>query len=153
MMCFGLYIHSHTQRRHLTCEILSLKRPCTIWIRTEMEKSHSRNISVSISLSLSHVTPCFFVLLLGDIWPQFELEREERTDEPEWVKTEREHFSKHRNKNSDGLLDKEEISNWISPPDYDHVHAEAKHLIYEADTNKVYNYIKDLRMITDMLSW
>ena len=22
MMCFGLYIHSHTQRRHLACEIL-----------------------------------------------------------------------------------------------------------------------------------
>ena len=57
-----------------------------IWIRTEMEKSHSRNISVSISLSLSHVTLCFFVLLLGDIWPQFE--HEEGTDEPEWVKTE-----------------------------------------------------------------
>ena len=36
----------------------------------------------------------------------------EGTDEPEWVKTEREHFSKHRDKNSDGSLDKEEISNW-----------------------------------------
>ena len=89
------------------------------------------------------------MLLLGDIWPQFE--REEGTDEPEWVKTEREHFSKHRDKNSDGSLDKEEISNWISPPDYDHAHAEAKHLIYEADTNKV--YIHNVRMITDMLSW
>ena len=55
-----------------------------------------------------------------------------------WVKTEWEHFSKHRDKNSDGSLDKEEISNWISPPDYDHAHAEEKHLIYEADTNKVY---------------
>ena len=93
---------------------------------------------LSLSLSFSHVTPCFFVLLLGDIWPQFECE--EGTDEPEWVKTEREHFSKHRDKNSDGSLDKEEISNWISPPDYDHAHTEAKHLIYEADTNKVYIY-------------
>ena len=80
--------------------------------------------------------PCpILLLLLGDIWPQFE--REEGDDEPDWVKTEREHFSKHRDKNSDGSLDKEEISNWISPPDYDHAHAEAKHLIYEADTNKV----------------
>ena len=43
-------------------------------------------ISKHLSLSLSHVTPCFFVLLLGDIWPQFE--HEEGTDEPEWVKTE-----------------------------------------------------------------
>ena len=82
------------------------------------------------------VFPLFFLLLLGDIiWPQFE--REEGADEPEWVKTEREHFSKHRDKNNDGSLDKEEISSWISPPDYDHAHAEAKHLIYEADTNKV----------------
>ena len=77
----------------------------------------------------------FFFLLSGDIWPQFE--REEGAEEPDWVKTEREHFNKHRDKNSDGSLDKDEISNWISPPDYDHAHAEAKHLIYEADTNKV----------------
>lgn len=76
--------------------------------------------------------------MLGDIWPQFE--REEGADEPDWVKTEREHFNKHRDKNNDGSLDKEEISAWISPPDYDHAHAEAKHLIYEADTNKVSTY-------------
>jgi uncharacterized membrane-anchored protein len=75
------------------------------------------------------------LVVLGDIWPQFE--REEGADEPDWVKTEREHFNKHRDKNGDGSLDKEEISAWISPPDYDHAHAEAKHLIYEADTNKV----------------
>ena len=54
MMCFGLYIHSHTQRRHLTCEIL-LKRPCMIWIRTEMEKSHLRN-NISKHLSLSSLS-------------------------------------------------------------------------------------------------
>ena len=76
--------------------------------------------------------------MLGDIWPQFE--QEEGEDEPDWVKTEREHFNKHRDKNNDGSLDKEEISAWISPPDYDHAHAEAKHLIYEADTNKVSGY-------------
>ena len=35
------------------------------------------------------------MLLLGDIWPQFE--REEGADEPEWVKMERD-FSKHRDK-------------------------------------------------------
>ena len=51
---FGLHTHSHNniiilyiQRRQLTCATLSLKRPCMIWIRTEMEKSPSRNISVS----------------------------------------------------------------------------------------------------------
>ena len=62
-----------------------------IWIRTEMEKITleeyiSKHLSLFLSFSLSHVTLCFFVLLLGDIWPQFE--HEEGTDEPEWVKTE-----------------------------------------------------------------
>ena len=71
----------------------------------------------------------------GDIWPQYE--REEGEEEPDWVKTEREQFNKHRDKDNDGALSKEEISDWISPPDFDHAHAEAKHLIYEADTNKV----------------
>ena len=50
MMCFGLYIHSRTQR-HLTCEILSSMRPCMIWIRTEME-NHTRGISLFLSLYL-----------------------------------------------------------------------------------------------------
>ena len=54
---------------------------------------------------------------------------------------EREHFSKHRDKNNDGSLDKEEISSWISAPDYNHAHAESKHLIYEADTSKVKSII------------
>ena len=56
------------------------------------------------------------------------------------MKTEREQFGKHRDKNNDGSLSKDEISSWISPPDYDHAQAEAKHLIYEADTNKVSPY-------------
>ena len=83
--------------------------------------------SLSLSLSLSPFP--------DDIWPQYE--RTDGESEPDWVKTEREHFNKHRDKNNDGSLDKEEISQWISPPDYDHSQAEAKHLIYEADTNKV----------------
>ena len=102
------------------------------------------SLSPSLSLSLSlgcHSLPLIIVICFlfhytsDDIWPQFE--HEDGAEEPEWVKTEREHFSKHRDKDGDGSLDKDEISNWISPPDYDHAHAEAKHLIYEADTNKV----------------
>ena len=37
----------------------------------------------------------------------------------------------------DGQLSKEEIGDWVMPEDYDHAKAEAKHLIHEADINKV----------------
>lgn len=71
------------------------------------------------------------MLLLGDMHP------EQTDDEPEWVKTEREHFSKWRDLNHDGKMDKEEVRHWIMPDDYDHAQAESKHLIHEADANKV----------------
>ena len=31
----------------------------------------------------------------------------------------------------------EELGAWVIPQDYDHIEAEAAHLIFEADTNKV----------------
>ena len=68
---------------------------------------------------------------LGDMWPN----RDE--EEPEWVKGERTQFSSYRDTNGDGFMDHEEVKNWIIPPNYDHSEAEAKHLIYEADANKV----------------
>jgi hypothetical protein len=58
-------------------------------------------------------------------------------DEPEWVKSEREQFSTYRDKNGDGLMDSDEVKEWIIPPDYDHSDAEAKHLIFESDESKV----------------
>ena len=58
-------------------------------------------------------------------------------DEPDWVKNEREQFSTHRDKNADGRMDKHEVKDWIIPPNYDHSEAEAKHLIYETDSDKV----------------
>ena len=33
-------------------------------------------------------------------------------------------------------MDREEVKDWIIPPDYDHAEAEAKHLIYESDTGE-----------------
>lgn len=57
--------------------------------------------------------------------------------EPEWVKTEREQFTEFRDKNKDGKMDKDETRDWILPSDYDHAEAEAKHLVYESDTDKV----------------
>ncbi len=51
-----------------------------------LEEYISKHLSLCFFLSLSCNSMLFFVLLLGDIWPQFECE--EGTDEPEWVKTE-----------------------------------------------------------------
>ncbi len=58
-------------------------------------------------------------------------------NEPEWVKTEREQFIEFRDKNKDGRMDKDETRDWILPSDYDHAEAEAKHLLYESDADKV----------------
>lgn len=47
--------------------------------------------------------------------------------------TERDQFTKFRDRDGDGLMDLEEVKAWIIPPDYDHSEAEAKHLVFEAD--------------------
>lgn len=57
--------------------------------------------------------------------------------EPDWVITEREQFADFRDLNKDGKMDKEEIRHWILPQDYDHAQAEARHLVYESDVDKV----------------
>ncbi|TWW76394.1 Calumenin-B Precursor [Takifugu flavidus] len=68
---------------------------------------------------------------IGDMYNQ-----EGDAREPEWVKTEREQFTEFRDKNKDGKMDKDETRDWILPNDYDHAEAEAKHLVYESDTDK-----------------
>ncbi|XP_071452489.1 calumenin-A [Hetaerina americana] len=67
----------------------------------------------------------------------------EGESEPEWVKSEREQFSKFRDKNGDGVMDKEEVKSWIIPPDFDHAEAEARHLIYESDSDGDQKLTKD----------
>lgn len=87
-----------------------------------------------------HVFPkkhCDFIATLvprvaGDMYNQ-----EGDATEPEWVKTEREQFTEFRDKNKDGKMDKDETRDWILPTDYDHAEAEAKHLVYESDADKV----------------
>ncbi|KAG9349977.1 hypothetical protein JZ751_026330 [Albula glossodonta] len=56
--------------------------------------------------------------------------------EPDWVQTERTHFSEFRDVNKDGSLDANEVSQWILPGEVDHADNEAKHLIHETDTDK-----------------
>ena len=64
------------------------------------------------------------------MWPADDREEQE----PDWVTSERQEFSEHRDKNTDGFMDREEVAGWIIPDDYDHSDAEAKHLIFEADS-------------------
>lgn len=66
---------------------------------------------------------------------------EENGPEPDWVLSEREQFSEFRDLNKDGKLDKDEIRHWILPQDYDHAQAEARHLVYESDKNKVFHIL------------
>ncbi|KAH8303600.1 hypothetical protein KR018_006082 [Drosophila ironensis] len=68
---------------------------------------------------------------LGDLYSPGTADEEE----PEWVANEREAFSKYRDLNNDGYMDMEELGLWLGPDERDHSEAEAKHLIYEADTD------------------
>ena len=72
--------------------------------------------------------------------------------EPDWVKGEREQFSTYRDKNSDGHMDHDEVKDWLLPSDYDHSKAEANHLIYESDKNKVRNTPAQAALISVLIS-
>ncbi|NWI11959.1 RCN3 protein, partial [Crypturellus soui] len=56
--------------------------------------------------------------------------------EPEWVRTEREQFSRYRDLDGDGRLDAAEVAHWLRPPAADPDELEAKHLVHEADSDK-----------------
>jgi len=71
---------------------------------------------------------------IGDLWP--ESDRESGKEEPDYIKTEREQFSSFRDLNKDGKMDRDEVRQWILPPEYDHISAEAKHLLQESDSDK-----------------
>ena len=60
---------------------------------------------------------------------------EDADEEPEWVKSEKEQFATYRDKDGDGYMNEEEVKAWIMPSDFDHAEAEARHLIYEADSD------------------
>ncbi|KAH1021177.1 hypothetical protein HUJ04_010724 [Dendroctonus ponderosae] len=75
---------------------------------------------------------------IGDMYrPQ------EGDEEPDWVKNEKFQFTSYRDKNGNGVLDENEVKNWILPDDFDHADAEARHLIYEADQDADEQLTKD----------
>jgi len=71
---------------------------------------------------------------IGDMY------RDEGTEpggqEPDWVASERDQFTRFRDFNGDGFMDLEEVKAWIIPPDFDHSEAEAKHLVFESDNDQ-----------------
>jgi len=69
----------------------------------------------------------------GDMWTK----KDDADEEPDWIKEERNQFLTYRDKNNDGVMDREEVKDWIIPDDFDHADSEAKHLIHEADINQV----------------
>ncbi|KAM8844106.1 reticulocalbin-3 isoform 2-T2 [Spinachia spinachia] len=68
---------------------------------------------------------------IGDMYTS-----EDGGGEPDWVQTEKKQFSEFRDVNKDGYLDADEVAHWILPGEVDHADNEAKHLIYETDTDK-----------------
>ncbi|KAH8302429.1 hypothetical protein KR044_006390, partial [Drosophila immigrans] len=68
---------------------------------------------------------------IGDMYRPSEADEEE----PEWVRSERQAFTMHRDLDGDGYLTETEIRQWIVPNDFDHAESEAKHLIFEADVD------------------
>ncbi|XP_028409497.1 calumenin-like [Dendronephthya gigantea] len=71
---------------------------------------------------------------IGDMYS--EDERKNNAEEPDWLKTEKEQFTRYRDKNGDGYMGKSEVKDWILPAEYDNVAAESTHLMHEADSNK-----------------
>uniref|UniRef100_A0A8C6XCM5 Reticulocalbin-3 n=1 Tax=Naja naja TaxID=35670 RepID=A0A8C6XCM5_NAJNA len=92
---------------------------------------HLKNTTTMKDIVVSSLRPPPGVPSAGDMYSH-----DGNTDEPEWVKTEREQFVEFRDKNHDGKMDKEETKDWILPSDYDHAEAEARHLVYESDKDK-----------------
>ncbi|KAF9794017.1 hypothetical protein SFRURICE_015186 [Spodoptera frugiperda] len=77
---------------------------------------------------------------IGDMYKPEDGEDE---DEPDWVKQEREQFNGYRDTNKDGFMDENEVKDWIAPPEFDHAEAEARHLVFEADTDADEKLTKD----------
>lgn len=61
---------------------------------------------------------------------------EDGESEPDWVLTEKKHFTEFRDTNQNGYLDAGEVAQWILPGEIDHAENEARHLIHETDKDQ-----------------
>lgn len=76
----------------------------------------------------------------------------EEPEEPKWLQIEYQHFRTIRDINRDGKLDEAEVKNWLMPIEYDHIEAEAQHLIDEADQNDD-NMLTEEEVLADYDLW
>lgn len=74
-------------------------------------------------------------------------DNENDDDDQSWKESEKDQFRFYRDMNGDGRLDHEEVKHWIMPDDYDNSEAETKHLMLEADEDKVGVVIQDISMV------
>lgn len=63
-------------------------------------------------------------------------ESEMTEDELKRKEADKDYFHSERDGNKDGYLDTDEMKEWLFPTSYDHLAAEASHLVYHADANK-----------------
>ncbi|OWF36647.1 reticulocalbin-1-like [Mizuhopecten yessoensis] len=68
---------------------------------------------------------------IADVHPS-----DKRTQDPTWISLRRKEFTNYRDKDSDGVLDFEEMREWINPSNYNPALVEARHLIHHSDLNK-----------------
>jgi Ca2+-binding EF-hand superfamily protein len=60
----------------------------------------------------------------------------EEGEQESWAKEEEEEFRLELDKNKDGILDHDEIVEWLVPDDFNHIVEETDHLFEEGDNNK-----------------
>lgn len=100
----------------------------------DMDKDRNGRVTLEEYLSkIEQYCNCY-----GHIFFIDDLQLSYSSDDNSWRERETEYFNTQRDKNGDGVLDKEEVGLWFYPPNTDPSVNEAKHLIYHADENKVF---------------
>jgi len=100
------------------------------------EAVHMRDIVIEETMMDIDKDKDGFVSVDEYIGDMYHPDPDSKDSEPEWIATEREQFAEYRDKDKDGKMNKEEVKDWIIPPDYDHSEAETQHLISEADADQ-----------------
>jgi len=64
-------------------------------------------------------------------------EDDDDDDDVGWTQEDEEEFHTELDKDGDGLLNRDEIYEWLVPKDFDHIVDESNHLFSEADDDRV----------------